>query len=598
MPSPPANDQAIRLARRAALWVVGPIALLLRGPLVELAPPARCAGALDLLSIVTVRLWPELRVGSVFSTLQAVAITLAFGCFVELTERASGSSIIALALAATLGVSPLFGVTLAPPWTATAFAACAVVALTLRAWSRETSHSPSTTLRASAALILAASIVPAWTVACALLVVLLMSRGFASNSRRARVLAAAIGAVAAASIPVSIGTSVSRVESFGQWTACVLPGPAVSRAAFGDVIGAAGPLVLMLSLLGAYVTALGAGLKRTATLATFVVLAIVPALGAGWPRGVALAPVVVGLWCLSATGMREVLTCAPRRGTAFVTGLFIAAVPLLQLSRVHEQRDDVRELLGHDRASLAGMRRLLNAVPVGSTLVEEDASADLLVRAALWGARRPTKPLAIVPLARKDVADALAAGRVFAFPTGQRELGLRGFVIEPVTNLPGADTHGIAAVSATRACVQLGRTWTDVSRTGENGRVALVADSDLARGPAVVYFSGANGYTPGPDGWPQRMMPGFGLRMFDRDNPTNAALMDAEAAEAGLRDHPLFKSPYIARLTLFRTPHAQLALPVVLGPPRFWGVGKLLDDDGGTPPLMMCDAPHVNVSEF
>ena len=223
----------------------------------------------------------------------------------------------------------------------------------------------------------------------------------------------------------------------------------------------------------------------------------------------------------------------------------------------------VRGLLGHDRASLAQMRRLLNLVPSGSTLVEEDASTDLLLRAALSGGRRPAKALAIAPLARKDVVDALTAGRVFAFPTGQRELGLRGFVIEAMTDVPGAEARGMAVISATRACVELGKTWTDLSRIG---RTVEWRSSPIPTSPGVrpsIYFSGTNDYTPGPDGWPPRTMPGFDLRMFDCGSPANAALMGAEAADAGLRDHPLFASPYIARLTLFRTPHAPLALPIV-----------------------------------
>ncbi len=295
MPSPPANDQAFRLARRAALWMVGPIVLLLRGPLAELAPPAPCAGALDLISIVALRVWPELRVGPLFSTLQAIAITLAFGCFAELAERASGSSTIALALAITLGVSRYFGVGLAPPWTATAFAACAVVALTLRECLSEESVMPSSAVRASAALILAASILPAWTAACAVLVFLVMAEGFASNPKRRGILASAIASIATVAIPLLIATAVSRVESLSQWRTCVLPSPAASRAAFGDAIRVTGPVVLTLSLLGAYVTTLSAGLKRAASLAAFVALATFPALGAGWPRGVALAPVVVAI---------------------------------------------------------------------------------------------------------------------------------------------------------------------------------------------------------------------------------------------------------------------------------------------------------------
>ena len=91
MPSPPAIDQAIRLARRAPLWVVGPIVVLVRGPLTDLAPPARCAGALDLLSILVMRAWPDIRVGPLFTVLQAIAVTLAFGAFGELALRTSGS---------------------------------------------------------------------------------------------------------------------------------------------------------------------------------------------------------------------------------------------------------------------------------------------------------------------------------------------------------------------------------------------------------------------------------------------------------------------------------------------------------------------------
>jgi hypothetical protein len=74
--------------------------------------------------------------------------------------------------------------------------------------------------------------------------------------------------------------------------------------------------------------------------------------------------------------------------------------------------------------------------------------------------------------------------------------------------------------------------------------------------------------------------------------------MDAEAAAAGLRDHPVFAAPYVARLTLSRLPHAPLALPIVLGPPRARGVGRLTAASADALPLTACDAPGARVSEF
>src|SRR5262245_32864396 len=94
MPSPPAIDQAIRLARRASPWVVGPVVLVLRGPITGLAPPARCGGALDLVAMIAVSAWPSLHVGPLFTALHAVAVTFAFGFFGTLLLRTSGSAAI------------------------------------------------------------------------------------------------------------------------------------------------------------------------------------------------------------------------------------------------------------------------------------------------------------------------------------------------------------------------------------------------------------------------------------------------------------------------------------------------------------------------
>ena len=224
---------------------------------------------------------------------------------------------------------------------------------------------------------------------------------------------------------------------------------------------------------------------------------------------------------------------------------------------------------------------------------------DLLLRAALIN-RRGTNRVTVIPSTRADVLAALQTSRVYAFPSAQRDLNVRGFVIESLADprRPDKQLRGLARVTGTRPCAELGRTWVDLAGVGASGRVALSAASELAEGPVVVYFSGATAYTPGPDGWPPRAQRGFDLRMFGRRTAEESARLDAEAKEAGLQGHPVFASPFVARLTLYRTPHAPLALPIVLGPPRARGVGRLVADYAGALPLTICDTPNTQIATF
>ena len=587
MPSPPAIDQTIRLARRAGLWMVGPIVLLLRGPISELAPPARCAGALDLFAMLIVRAWPDMRVGPLFTVLQAIAVTLAFGAFGELALRASGSFVVAAAVVVTLGISQPFAAGFALPSQAAAFAATALAALAFRAWYNEKESSRRSTVRLCLALVFAAAIVPAWTASCALLVFVVLQR----SGTRGRVLGVASASAIAAGIPILVAVVVNRAGSAPPWSACVLPGTPLSFKSVRGVMDAAGPLVLALSALGGYAAALRSGQQRTGLLIGFAMLAVAPGLRDVWAPGVAVAPALVAVFGLAGIGLAEMLTHVPRQGGSIVSALLIAALPGLQLSRAPDRQDAPRALLGHEKTTLAQIRGLVNLVPPASTIVEEDASVDLLLRALSFAGRPSSRPLGIIPLSRGSVLGALSAGPVFAFPGGQRDLGLRGFALENVATFAGTAGHGLAAVSGTRACVQLQKTWVDLDDVGMHGRVALVADSDAASGPVVVYFSGTDGYTPGPDNWASRTMPGFDLQMFDRNSAASAAAMNAEAADAGLSGHAVFASPYVARLTLLRVPHAPLALPIVLGPPRARGVGKLAAEPADARPLTLCDAP-------
>ena len=558
--------------------------------------------------------------------------TIAFGCFAELAYRASGSVSIAVVLATTLGISQPFSSAFSLPWTATAFSACTAVALALHVHLSEPVDAASakrSALAVSCALLVAAAIVPAWTMAFALLAPIVMWRSFVTNPIRTRVAVSAMASVIVAGVPVWVARAVRSgrlragmdrmrvADACARSHDCRRPGDRRRRTS-GPCARRAGRLPRHRRR-RADAHALAGG---------FIALATVPALEAGVPAGIAAMPAVVAVWGLAAMGVREMWTRTPARG-AIVAAMLLAALPLLQLSRARaveregfsraavleregfsrsavleregfsraRVENDRRALLGHDRASLAQIRRLLNLMPDGAAIVEEDASVDLLLRAAAFG-RRFEKPLAVVPRVRKDVAAALHVRRVYTFPLGQRELSLRGFVIDAITDVPRADARGIAAVSATRPCVELGKVAVDLDGIGAHGRVALVADEDAAVGPVVIYFGGETAYTPGPDGWPPGAMPGFALRMFDRSTEAHSALMDAEAAAAGLGSHPVFRAPFVARLTLFRATRAPQALPVVLGPPRSQGAGQLAAERADALPLTLCDAPTLSVSEF
>jgi hypothetical protein len=496
-----------------------------------------------------------------------------------------------------VGISRPFGEAFSLPGTAASFAACAGVALAMFGVLQATEASIAaqrSAIRAQAALLAAAAIVPGWTVPCVLLAFAVAWRNSATKPRTRAASATAVSIIVAL-----VSMRVATINA--TWTSCVWPADIFgSVKTLGTVVDASGPLVLALGALGAYATAVGPGLTRTRTGAVVAALAMISWLGTQSVDRVLDVPVFLAVWYLAAAGLREMHTRAPNR-RAIVSALLLAVVPLLQLSRARlvEREGFSRAapaLLDHDRLSLAQIRRLLNLIPDRASVVEEDASVDLLLRAATQG-RRPAKLLTIVPAARKDVATALSGGRVYAFPLGQHSLNLRGFVIDTVKDLP-AESRGLATVTAQLPCVEIARAWVDLDGVGIHGRVSIVADAAPAVGPVVIYFSGENGYTPGPDGWPPKLVAGFALQMFDRSDPAHAARMEAEATAAGLNGQPVFAAPYVARLTLSRLPGGPLALPVVLGPPRARGVARLTAASADALPLTLCDAPSVRVSEF
>jgi hypothetical protein len=191
---------------------------------------------------------------------------------------------------------------------------------------------------------------------------------------------------------------------------------------------------------------------------------------------------------------------------------------------------------------------------------------------------------------------------VYAFPWRQEEFSLRGFVVDALSPLRGGANgtsvlEGVAAITGRRRCQAVGPAWTDFS--GASDRIALSADSVVARGPAVILLGGKAAGDPQPDGWSPRTVRGFAFFRFDQLTPAGTDRLIAEARATGLpSNHPLLDQPFVVRLNLHRTPRAPLVLPVVLGGSFPVGATRLAPDAANVGHLTVCDAPAIAVSSF
>ncbi len=617
MRSSPVSGRWMIAVRRALPWLVGAAVLGFRGRALELVAPSPCPGLLELTAIGAAALWPGATLGSLLGVLQAAAVLAGGAAIVALALEATDSLAVAAATGMAVGLGPLFPFAFAPPWEAASFAVCALVgALVWRGLDRRAPRGPALVLSMGGALLLAALIVPAWTILAAAGAGL---TAYVASPRLGRVSRAGLGIACAAVLGIVVlgvlGLSgpdaLTRSAAPSSLASCLQLRPASglvsSRAAdlARTLGGLLGPLALALAALGAFVQARRADRRRAALLAVACVSLVPAVLGAGGPR-VLMAPLLVAAWLLAAAGLRETMTIAGGRAWPRVAaaGLLIL-VPALQVARRQAQTPDglVRPN-GHQQATLGQMRAVLNVVPSRTAFVEEDSSFDVLWRAAVFGGRRAAKPFFVVPRDREAVRQALGEGPVYAFPRGQQDLANRGFVVQPGSVRPPPDRgpqdviRGFGAVTGVRPCHRLSRAWAEVDDSLADGRIALVADSEPARGPVTLYVGGARAGRPRPDGWPPSARRGFHAAAYDQRTGVRSSPLARGAADAGLDEGaPVLAAPFVVRLELWRTPGAPLALPVVLGDSFTAGVARLEGDEPvGT--LMLCDAPAVEVVPF
>jgi hypothetical protein len=608
MPSSLTAAPAIAGIRRVVPWLAGPAVLLLRADAVELVPPSACPGLLELLSIAAVRAKPDVRIGQVFGALHLIVVVASLAAFAALVQRRTRRAAVALATAVAVGMSPLFPSALAPPIEAAAFGLCAAAALAWLAIPEGSARAARMAMAIGGSLAVAL-IVPAWLLPAAAMACVAGAAARPQGRRAARALAGA-GCAAAATVAAVAILGISAPDALGgggvarSLAACVAPAPSAARAAaVATSLGFwLGPFALGLAALGAFAAAPAAG-WRAALLACSVVVLGVSLAATSMTAAAAIAPAAVLLWWLAAIGLSEIIDAVGRRPASVLVAasLLLLAPALSAARRVNDIRDDAMRPRGHEQETLREMTSLLNLVPQEATFVEEDATVDVLLRAAVVGGRRRLKPVTVLARNPEVVARSLAGHALYAFPSAQEDLSLRGFLLEPPGGARGAGgdaSHrisGLASIAGRRPCAAMTGAWTAVS--GVSGRVALSADSEAARGPVTMYFGGNAAGQPAPDAWPPRTLRGFRFAVFDQLAGPRSDRLVAEANEAGLAlDSPVLAQPFVIRLTLHRTPRAPRGLAAALGAPFSIGVARLDPDAARDGTLTVCDAPGVVVS--
>jgi hypothetical protein len=567
---------------------------------------------LELTAIASVRLDPDLGIGTVFLALRAAAVIVGLAVLVELVFRRTRHMILAAATGLAAGLSPLFAPTLSPPWEAASFAVCAAGALLIVVCLDSRTRSPRAFAVASLCLCLtAALIVPPWLAIATAGASVTIVAAVTWLGRRGRWVAGGVSAAGFAVLAIAI-LSLSPpgvLAGSSPWRAlasCTLPWPSPARAfASASTIGwALGPFALSLAALGLFVEAPLVGWRRGALAAGAGAVCLGFAAGAGVSPHVALAPSAVGLWWLAGSGLRELVTTIGRKGVLqFVSAAILVLLPTLEASRLRaEERDDWLRARGHEKTTLREMRAVLSQVSSSAVFVEEDSTIDVLMRASVAGRRRTSQSLTIVPPRPEVVRQALESGAVYAFPRQQENLSQRGFAIEPFAvtvfsrdNVAGK-IGGVATIMATRPCQAVGHGWVDLAGAGTKGRIAMAADSETARGPIIIYLGGTMAARPAPDGWPPRTTRGFGFGVFDQREGKRSDRLLAEAREIGLTtEHAALAEPFVVRLTLHRTPRAPLALAVALGASFPFGVARLERDSAEAGYLTVCSAPAIEI---
>jgi hypothetical protein len=573
---PATSDDRPAPARAAwALAVLAPtvgLALVPGAP--ALAAARDCPGALDAVLAGFARLWPHTSAGVLFWW-PHVVMTVVAGAALWRTAADSGRARPVTAALMVVGfvLTPALVFSFAP----TAAAAMAASALAMvAAPARSRAGPPVGTVRPALALLLLAVLVPVLAAPVALAVLMLVALDRPGDGRVPRPVAGSAAALVSLAAPAAV---LFVMPALPPATSGETPGMAACLAPFGTIAAtgarealafayaSTGPVVLALAVLGGFAARSRARDARTWALAALAAGAAAVAAAGAAPPAETTAPVVVAVWALAMAGVHELARPAIAGGRRPVAaGLVAIAVPALAWSNAATRPADADLApLGHASVSRNTVARVLAALPDRSAIVREDAVVDVMLR-SLDGWWQPSgKDIVLVPRSRDPIAAALASRHVHALPRAQRDLRHQGFEM----GVPAAAAApGVALVRAFTPCAPIGGKWRAAPALSGAEHLAVVADAAPARGPYVIYLGGEQPFAPAPGGWPARARRGFFAEAFDASTPDSNAALVASLARDGVgapdlaRDHA-----HLARLELWRTPDAPLALPVSLGSP-------------------------------
>ncbi|HEX4348704.1 MAG TPA: hypothetical protein VHZ73_14100 [Vicinamibacterales bacterium] len=350
----------------------------------------------------------------------------------------------------------------------------------------------------------------------------------------------------------------------GPAAACGMSSPGSAGAA--AVLSSVGTYGLMLGAFGLFTVRAKLGDRRAWPLVVYAGAAFLVAYTRGGSPARTLTPAVVATWLCAATGLAEVARAVGPgvRGQmgAAVFAVLVLAVPIAARFRVGQASPALASTFGHDRMTLDGMRRALQALPPKSILVSEDAVTDLLLRASTGTWQRSGKMLRTVDKESSALATAVSdpAWQVFALPAAQADLPKQGFELSDGT-LPGMT--GLSLVKSGGVCRSIGEAWVPIDFAPGAPMLVVRSEQPREEGAVAIWFGSEHPIELLPVGWPEWVVPGFLPVAYSQGDK---ARLSSDALQDGLTGHePVLEQPTVVRLELWKVPEAPRLLPIYLG---------------------------------
>ncbi len=541
-----------------------------------------CAGALEWMASATASARPDVPIAAALILWSRVALFAAAALSAFAAWRFTQSAVASATVGIVVAASPLMLPLLAPP-------SIAALAVAAAVWA---AAGGTGVIGVLIGLSAASAIAPGLALPTAALC-------GAIAWRRARpwlALAAVTTCVA-----IAAGVMLAAPPLPGQMAAaetlrCMLPGhanPDALTAALGAVFSSTGPFALSLGAFGLFAWlsdhVRANGLRRWAGDRAM--------LAWGWPAAACLsvlfipadpirtlAPLMVAFWLLLGRGVAEILAWGGagwrRHAAAGLIPLVLVAISIQTRLRAPLEMFEMPVPMGHDQLTRRDLRALLSELPSGSGLVAEDAVTSVLLRSLGDSLRRATVAIEIVPASAAAVDAARRTQRVFALPRAQALLQTRG--VRMADGLTPA-VPGVAEVAEVQPCINALAAWQTVTLSHDATTMALVSDTEAARGPMALYVGGPAEIVVSPKGWPHLAERGFYTRRYDQTDPAaRQALAGEVAADEAPAQHAALTAAHVTRTEVWRVPKGPRALVISFSTSPMAALMKQLPQATGT----------------